>query len=165
MQKQPGRRTRRRKLLSLSPAERMRRMRERRRMQGLKAVVSWVPRRRAAQLPPLDLRLLEARSLAVHVAAALKIDRDPALLDVARQTIERWRERGSGAAGDWKRCWGAILDLPWPAIASVMTEQSERGVQLRQATPFMAVLTPYERRKIYDAFRVVKRRLDAAGRT
>ena len=163
MQNRPGRRARRRKLLSLSPAERMRRMRERRRIQGLKAVVAWVPRKRVLKLPPLELRLLEARSLAVHVAAALKIDCNPALLETARRTLERWRERGSGAAGSWKRAWGLVLDLPWPTVAARMTEQSERGVQLRQATPFMAVLTARERRKIYDAFRVPQRRLDGAG--
>lgn len=163
MQKHPGRRPRRRKLLVMTAAERMRRLRERRRAQGLKEVVSWVPRKRAVQLPPLELRLIEARSLAVHVMAALKIDGEPTLLGLVRGNVERWRERGSGTPGAWMRSWSAILDLPWPAIAARMTEQSERGVRLRQATPFMVVLSARERRRIYDAFRVVQGRLGGAG--
>lgn len=155
----PGRRARRRKLLTLSAAERMRRMRERRRNQGLKAVVTWIPRRRAAPMAPLELRRLEARSLAAHVMAALKIEREPALLETVRSHHEQWCRRGSGQAGVWKRAWSAVLDQPWSAIAALMTEQSERGVRLRQATPFMAVLSAPERRKIYGAFLAVKRRI------
>jgi hypothetical protein len=101
----------------------------------------------------------EASSLAVHVRAALKIEREPALLETVRGNHEQWCKRGSGQAGTWKRAWSAVLDQPWPAIAALMTEQSERGLRLRQATPFLAVLSARERRKIYDAFRGVKARL------
>lgn len=159
MQKQPGRRARRRKLLTLSAAERMRRMRARRRALGLKAVMTWVPGRRVVQSPPLELRLLEARSLAVHVMAARKIDHEPPLLETVRDNLEQWCKRGGGQAGIWKRRWSAVLDQPWPAIAAMMTEQSERGVRLRQATPFLVVLSARERRRIYGAFGVIKRRL------
>jgi len=162
MQKPPGRRARRRKLLTMTAAERMRRMRERRRAQGLKAAVTWVPRRRVAQIPPLELRLLQARSLAAHVMAARKIDCEPALLETVRDNLAQWCKRGSGQAGVWKRRWSAVLDQPWPAIAALMTEQSERGVRLRQATPFLCVLSARERRKIYGAFRVVKTRPSSA---
>lgn len=49
-----------------------------------------------------------------------------------------------------------MLRLPWPEIAALMTEQSENGVRLRGTTPFLEVLTLRERRRVCDAFRVVK---------
>ncbi len=74
----------------MSAAERMRRMRERRRAIGLKPMVTWVTREGIVRMPPLDLRLIEARALALHVLAARKIDDDPELLEIARRNLADW---------------------------------------------------------------------------
>lgn len=137
----------------MSAAERMRRMRERRRAIGLKPMVTWVTREGIVRMPPLDLRLIEARALALHVLAARKIDDDPELLEIARRNLADWEERGSGASGLAIRDWRKLLARPWPEIASLMTEQSETAVRLRQTTPFMGVLSPRERQRLYAAFR------------
>ncbi|MGH8204738.1 MAG: hypothetical protein ACREST_09030 [Steroidobacteraceae bacterium] len=140
----------------MSATERMRRMRARRKAAGLKVVVTWKRRAACPQPPPLELRLLQARSLALHVMAARKIDGQPQLLEIARSNLARWRERNNGTPGAAIRAWRRVLRLPWPEIAASMTEQSENGVRLRSTTPFLDVLTRRERKLVYDAFRVVK---------
>jgi hypothetical protein len=132
-------------------------MRMRRKAAGLKPVVSWESRGARRAPHTLEIRLLQARSLALHVMVARKIDAQPGLLDIAHQSLVRWRERDSGTPGEAIRTWRKALRLAWPEISALMTEQSERAVRLRSTTPFLGVLTPRERRRVYKAFRVVKR--------
>jgi hypothetical protein len=110
------------------------------------------------------MRLLQARSLALHVMAARKIDAHPELLGIAREALLRWRDRGSATSGAATRAWRKALRLPWPELAALMTEQSESGVRLRTTTPFLHVLSGLERRKVYDGFRVVKSAFPSAIR-
>jgi hypothetical protein len=133
-------------------ADRMRRMRERRKAEGLKAVVSWVPRAALAR-GYSSHRLLEARSLAMHAVIAQKIERDPKLLDVPRNNLKRWNARWEHEAPAWYGQWCRIMDRPWPEIAAIITEPSEEGARLRQSSPFAGVLSTAERRRIYEAFR------------
>lgn len=99
-------------------------------------------------------RLLEARSLAMHAVIAAKIEREPKLLDIARNNLKRWRARWEGGAPAWHREWCEILNRPWPEIAAIITEPSEEGARLRQSSPFAGVLSPTERRRVYGAFRL-----------
>jgi hypothetical protein len=138
----------------MPPAERMRRYRARRRLQGLHVVTRWEsrdPESSGGTYSPH--RLLEARSLALHCVIARKIDAQPALLRVARKNLERWRRRASGGVPAYVRDWEALLAKPWPVVAGVITELSERSAALRQSSPFAGVLTPAERRRVYEAFR------------
>jgi hypothetical protein len=137
----------------MTAADRMRRMRERRKADGLKAVVSWVPQAAPARAGYSSHRLLEARSLAMHAVIAQKIDRDPKLLEVPRNNLKRWSARWEKEAPAWHGRWCAIMDRPWPEIAAIMTEPSEEGAQLRQSSPFAGVLSAAERKRIYEAFR------------
>lgn len=138
---------------ALTAAERMRRMRERRKAAGLKAVVSW----RSAQAAPTSAysghRVLDIRSLAMHAVIAQKIERDPSLLAIARANLQRWRERKAGSTPAWLEEWQEILRLPWPDIATIITAPDENATRLRQSSPFAGVLTSAERKKIYDALR------------
>jgi hypothetical protein len=138
---------------AMTAAERMRRMRERRRAAGLKAVVSWAPPARSARPGYSSHRLLEARSLAMHAVIAEKIQRDPGLLKVAHKNLARWRARWDDQPPAWHREWSDIMKRPWQEIAAVMTELSEEGARLRQSSPFAGVLSLEERRRIYEAFR------------
>jgi hypothetical protein len=111
--------------------------------------------------PPTDpsyfsRRLIEARSLAMHAAIAAKIERQPKLLEIARNNLKRWRARWEDAVPAWHEEWCKILDRPWPEIAAVMMEPDENGARLRQSSPFAGVLSAEERQCIYDAFRLVK---------
>lgn len=134
----------------MSAAERMRRMRERRKAAGLKSVVAWIPTEPEAQRIYSSHRLLEARSLAMHAVIARKIERDPALLDIARNNIERWSAQRNSA---WLDEWREILKQPWPSIAALIAEPSENAARLRQSSPFAGILSNQERWRIYEAFR------------
>jgi hypothetical protein len=108
---------------------------------------------RALTRGALQHRVLEARSLAMHCLAALKIERDPRLLDRVRRTLERWRVRHGDAMPRAFDEWDAILREPWPVIAASIIDPGERGTRLRQSTPFASVLSARERNRIYAAFR------------
>ena len=134
---------------ALSPAERMRRYRARRKAAGLHEATSWAPRE------PLwsDHRVAEARSLALHVLAVRRTAADPTLLVRARATVQRWLDRSPehppAALVEWKK----LLGRPWPEIAARVTALTEEGARLRQSSPLASVLSVGERRRIHDAFR------------
>ncbi len=137
-----------------SPAERMRRYRARQRAAGLRAATRWQPATSAPLSPGLlKHRIIEARSLAMHCLIARKIETDRRLLDAARHNLGEWIARyGDGAPralGEWRE----ILARPWPEIAALITDAGESAVRLRQSSPFAGVLTPAERRRLYEAFR------------
>ena len=140
-------------------AERMRQLRARRKADGLKPVVSWVPAvatAAAAESQPVysSHRIHDARSLAMHVAIARKIDRDPTLLQTARRNLSRWtNDRVGEVPPRWMQTWSALLQRPWPEIAARITALTEEGAQLRQSSPFAGVLTASERQRIHEAFR------------
>jgi len=135
-------------------AERMRRYRARQRAAGLRASTRWRSVASPAMSPGmLKHRIIEARSLAMHCLIAQKIGRDPRLLDVARRNLAAWSARYGdqppGALDEWR----AILTRPWREIAALITDAGETATRLRQSSPFAGVLTPTERRRVYEAFR------------
>jgi hypothetical protein len=136
----------------MSAAERMRRMRQRRKAAGLRPVTAWQPEK-PVPAPYSSHRLLEARSLAMHAVIARKIGHDPKLLAVPRRNLDRWRARWPDEPPVWFSEWRAILKRPWHQIAALITEPSENAARLRQSSPFAGVLTPNERDRIYEAFR------------
>ena len=137
----------------MTTAERMRRLRERRKAAGLKAVVAWVPKESEKQPTYSSHCLLEARSLAMHALIARKIERDPTLLAIAHRNIERWSTRWKDSPPAWLKEWREVLRQPWQHVAALITEPSERGARVRQSSPFAGVLTSEERWRVYEAFR------------
>jgi hypothetical protein len=137
----------------MTAAERMRRLRERRKAAGLKPVVAWVPDEPGRQPTYSSHRLVEARSLAMHAVIARKIERDPTLLAIAHRNIKRWSARWKDEPPAWFKEWQEILKQPWQHIAAVITEPSEYGARVRQSSPFAGVLNNEERLRIYEAFR------------
>jgi hypothetical protein len=130
----------------------MRRMRERRKAAGFRAVTRWVSEPDPAPYYSSH-RLAEARSLAMHALIARKIERAPSLLDIPRQNLLRWRTRSSGQVPRWLEEWQSLLKRPWPQIAALITASSETAARLRQSSPFAGVLSETERQRIYEAFR------------
>ena len=139
-----------------SAAERMRRYRARQRAAGLRTVTRYEAPAPVLPVGALQHRIIEARSLAMHCLMAQKIERDPALLDQVRRTLETWHARYGNDGGDVPRVldeWQLILRKPWPVIAALITDPGERATRLRQSTPFAGVLTARERERVYAAFR------------
>lgn len=137
---------------ALTAAERMQRMRAKRKASGLKPVVSWVPETRHS-VGYSSHRLLEVRSLAMHAVIARKIERDPALLGIALRNLERWSGQRQERIPAWLKEWQALLKKPWPTIAAFITDSGERATRLRQSSPFAGVLSNEERWRIHEAFR------------
>jgi len=94
-------------------------------------------------------RLLDARSLAMHVVIAAKIQRDPRLLEKSRLNLQRWRVRTKDNVPRWMHEWEAVLERSWPEIEALITNPSEESARMRQSSPLTGVLTPSERRKIH----------------
>lgn len=138
---------------AMTAAERMRRLRARRRKAGLRAIVSWQPAVPSQPAPYSPHRLLEARSLAMHALIAAKIGRNTDLLRKPRQNLARWSARWEGRPPGWVVEWRAILERPWPEIAALITDSSDNAARLRQSAPFAGVLTREERKRVYEAFR------------
>ena len=130
----------------------MRRMRERRKAAGFKLQSRWV-HGGPSTAPYSDHRRLDLRSLAMHTLIARKLARDPGLLAVARENLRRWGERWSDDRPAWLEEWQAIVKRPWREVAAFITELGPHATRLRQSSPFAGVLTPQERKRIYDAFR------------
>ena len=112
-------------------------------------------RQRAARLRPRDLiddastdeghGRAERRSLAYHRALARGLRR--AMVDDALRLLWKWRDQGridQRYADDWER----VLRQPVTDVRKVMTEDSQRGRDLRQNSPFAGMLSEAERRRI-----------------
>ena len=137
----------------MTPAERMRAYRKRKRDAGLKNVRRWEPADEIGAGHYSDHRILEARSLAMHCLIARKISGAPDLLNKARQNLERWTEKSGSPTPPYLLEWKGILGRPWPQIADSITSMGEEATRLRSSSPFAGVLTEEERDRIYAAFR------------
>jgi hypothetical protein len=92
--------------------------------------------------------------LAMHAVITEKIERDPKLLDIPRNNLQRWNARWEkNEVPAWYEQWCAIMNRSWPEIAAIITEPSEEGARLRQSSPFAGVLSAEQRKRIYEAFR------------
>jgi len=136
-----------------SAAERMRRYRARHRAAGLRAVTRLEAPIQALSLGALTHRILDARSLAMHCLAAVKIEQDRALLREAKKTFDGWRARYKDGIPPALEEWRPLLERPWAEVSAVITDPGERASRLRQSSPFSTILSSKEREKIYDAFR------------
>jgi hypothetical protein len=97
---------------------------------------------------------LDARSLALHTLIAGKLAADPDLIDrKVLPNIERFR-RIHSASGTEKLLaeWEVAAKGGVSALLRLCIDPSERGQQLRQASPLTGILTPQERRSVYDAY-------------
>ncbi len=106
------------------------------------------PRRSHPQPQTLrrDPRSLDARSLAMHRSIAAKIRRQPALLDRARATIDRWQTQGAAQASrPYLEAWRALIDQGLEATLAAAVDPGERGNAMRQASPFTGILDNRER--------------------
>ena len=94
---------------------------------------------------------IDQRSLALHRAIGAKLRRNPELIAIALDNLDRWSQpRGrSQPYFDERR---RILARPQPEVLALLEEDSEHMTAMRQATPFAGVLDPAERWAIYAEF-------------
>ncbi|HPC57429.1 MAG TPA: hypothetical protein PK689_00365 [Kiritimatiellia bacterium] len=91
---------------------------------------------------------IDRRSLQMARAIAEKLESGSvqAGLEKARAVNRRWRRR---MPTRFHEDWAEILQQGWPVIRAALLDPSERGVQLRQNSPFCGILTAQERWAFY----------------
>ena len=102
-------------------------------------------------VPPRGHQRIDQRSLALHRAIAEKLRANPALLEIARENLDKWTLMESRSQPYWD-AWREILSRPLREILDLLGQENERMAALRQATPFAGVLQPAERWAIYARF-------------
>jgi hypothetical protein len=89
---------------------------------------------------------IDRRSLALHEAVAVKLEAEPALLEVARSNLRRWQNEHFEPA---LREWQDLLDrVSLEELLALLRSSSEEDARLRQSSPFAGILSPDERRTI-----------------
>lgn len=94
---------------------------------------------------------IDQRSLALHRAIAGKLRENPALIEIARDNLNRWSQTANRSQPYWD-AWREILTRPLPEVLTLLIEESESMTAMRQATPFAGVLEPSERWAIFEKF-------------
>jgi hypothetical protein len=79
------------------------------------------------------------RSIALHREVAAKLQREPLLLDAARDRVERWMREGT-VDSSWAEAWLDHLSRGVDAVVALLADRSERAHDLRQVSPFAGVL-------------------------
>jgi hypothetical protein len=118
-------------------------------------------RRDAAQLERRDIlprrylrtaerhghRRAELQTLAYHRAVARRLT--PRMVRDAKQRLARWR-KGGKVDERYAQAWERLLDEPLPTVARMIVQDSQRGRDLRQNSPFAGALNQQERRRVLD---------------
>jgi hypothetical protein len=99
---------------------------------------------------------VDARSLALHKAAARRLREDPARFAQVKATLERWLRQVDPASRPLLQTWQVLVDQGLEACLAVAEEASERGQTLRQASPLAGVLEPWERFQVLRETRPTK---------
>lgn len=107
-------------------------------------------------------REIDRRSLELHRLVARKIEREPALLQQARDNLQRWRGLVAPASLPYLDQWEALLRRGPAACLAMATEDSERGAALRQNSPFAGVLSDRERFAFLRRWKETREAGDAA---
>jgi hypothetical protein len=98
---------------------------------------------------------LDEFALAYHRAVADRMRAEPeAVLERARQNLNRWMEGDAFGAGEqasleeWRRIIG---EADVERLIEIMTDTSDEGQRLRSSSPFAGALPPEERLEILAA--------------
>lgn len=92
------------------------------------------------------------RSLALHRAVVEHARGERSVVEHARQRVRAW-ERDGTVAAKYVRAWSQVLGLDFEEMAARVLEDSERGHDLRQVSPFAGTLDARERWRILDEVR------------
>ena len=95
---------------------------------------------------------IDRRMLALARLVAERIDRNPDLLQVAVNNLERWsrmhKDGLSVASAEWKKL---IERHNWPEIRAMLVEDNDEGQRLRSSSPFTGIVSEAEWKAIVKA--------------
>lgn len=87
--------------------------------------------------------------LAMDMAIAAKIRKNPALIDMARQNLARWRQQNGGELSPAHQEWERVLRFLSPEqIAEFLVSRTPMAARLSQSSPFAGILDEGERSRI-----------------
>ena len=96
---------------------------------------------------------IDERSLAFDEAVLSKLRKDPALLDRARTTLNRWVKQREPHPPQVLIEWREILTAwPFERILTLLSRSDEDARRLRQSSPFCGILSAEERLSILKAY-------------
>ena len=99
--------------------------------------------------------LTDEISLAIGRHVAARLGRQPELLQVARENLDRWARRNADVSS-LLRCyaeWRDVLERLLEEICRLLNSDSEEARRLRQNSPFAGVLSPREVWELKRRFR------------
>jgi hypothetical protein len=92
------------------------------------------------------------RSLRLHRCAARRLAGNPELRQIALERLRKLRKVNPHGRA-YQDQWEALLAGPLPALLRMMTETSEQADALRKESPFTILVTPEERRRVFEDVR------------
>jgi hypothetical protein len=107
-----------------------------------------------------------ARAMDCEIAARLRADPE-GVRNRARDVLARWSRRGGFSAGEQLALdeWAVLLDaLDVERLARLLEDDSQEAARLRQSSPFTGILTPAERRRVWNACEASARHRCGAAR-
>jgi len=99
--------------------------------------------------------LIDRRNLDLNRLVAKKIRRQPELMDLVRDKLDRTlgEFRLSESCKNALREWETIFSLKsFNEILEILVEDSEEGNRLRQSTPFTGILSQQERGEVFRRY-------------
>lgn len=99
--------------------------------------------------------LIDRRSLELNRLVAEKIRRQPELMDLVRDKLDRTlgESRLSESCKEALREWQTIFSLKsFEEILEILVEDSDEGQRLRQSTPFSGILSQQERGEVFRRY-------------
>ena len=97
--------------------------------------------------PKTDQRVFELTKIAVA-----KIDRDPSLVRVGLDNIERWTRQKGGYLPACHAEWKVLIEeRPWAELRTLLLEDTDEGQRLRSSHPFVGLVSAEERAAVHAA--------------
>lgn len=94
----------------------------------------------------------DERSIAMHKVIAKKLRNNPALWDIPKQNIIRWkkmRDKLPPALIEWEYI---LRNKTKAQILFILESSSEDAIRLRSSSPFTGILDESERKMIFEYF-------------
>lgn len=96
----------------------------------------------------------DLQSLALHEEAVRRVQTNPALLQQAEETVERWLQSGhSRSSGLWREWQEILRHGKWRKVLA----HTRRAQEMRQASPLITVLPAPVRQSILDQVSALKK--------
>jgi hypothetical protein len=102
---------------------------------------------------PNPHRYADQVGLALDMAVAAQVRERPAVLDIARRNLARWRRQNGGVSAPAHEEWERVLRFLTPEqIADFLVSRNPMAARLSQSAPFAGVLSEEERLAILSQY-------------